>query len=171
MASHSSAGVRQQTPHANRTTRTATILNALTKRAQAVLNDPSLDPQSRAVLRYALETNDPWLARLVRRADAGEHIVTSDLTQAGERETGEAESDAPAEDKIEALAEIICRGADESPVALLVLMGLFENSEQPQALANTVKHFAFTRCGELNVYGIVDAQIAVLEAELFAGST
>ena len=29
------------------------------------------------------------------------------------------------------------------------------------------KHFAFTRCGELNVYGIVDAQIAAIEGELF----
>ena len=61
------------------------------------------------------------------------------------------------EDKIEALAEIICRGGDESPLALLILMGVFEISGQPQALANAVKHFAFTRCGELNLYGIVDA--------------
>ena len=169
MTTHSSAGLRQQTPHADRTTRTTTILTALTKRAQAVLNDPSLHQQSRAVLRYALETNDPWLARLVRRADAGQHIVTSDLTQADEG--GTCATEASADGKIEALAEIICRGADESPLALLVLMGLFENSEQPQALANTVKHFAFTRCGQLNLYGIVDAQIAVLEAELFVGST
>ncbi len=48
-------------------------------------------------------------------------------------------------------------------------MRMFEDSAQPQALANTVKHFAFTRCGELNVYGMVDAQTAVFEAELFAG--
>ncbi|HEX6716544.1 MAG TPA: hypothetical protein VF088_05505 [Pyrinomonadaceae bacterium] len=38
----------------------------------------------------------------------------------------------------------------------------------PQALANTAKHFAFTRCGELNVYGMVDAQIAVVKDELLA---
>lgn len=31
-----------------------------------------------------------------------------------------------------------------------------------------VKHFAFTRCGEFNVYGMVDAQIAVVEGELLA---
>ena len=107
----------------------------------------------------------------MRRADAGARIVTADLEQAREVETGETDADPSAEDKIEALAEMICRGADESPVALLVLMGLFENSEQPQALANTVKHFAFTRCGEMNLYGIVDAQIAAMEAELFVGST
>jgi hypothetical protein len=70
--------------------------------------------------------------------------------------------------KIEALAEIICRGADESAAALFVLMATLVNSTQPKAVANTVKHFAFTRCGELNLYGIVDAQIAVLE-ELLAG--
>ena len=37
-----------------------------------------------------------------------------------------------------------------------------------QHAANTAKHFAFTRCGELNLYGMVDAQIAVLESELLA---
>ena len=31
--------------------------------------------KSRAIIRYAMETHDPWLARLVRRADAGEPIV------------------------------------------------------------------------------------------------
>lgn len=74
MANHSSATVRES-PHVNRTTRTATIMNALKQRAQAVLNDSSIDPQSRAIIRYALETNDPWLAELVRRTDAGETII------------------------------------------------------------------------------------------------
>ena len=74
MANHSSASVRQ-TPHSNRISRTNTIMNALVRRAQAVLNDESIDPQSRAIIRYAMERNDPWLARLVRRADAGEAVV------------------------------------------------------------------------------------------------
>ena len=77
MANHSSATMREHTPHVNRTTRTATIMNALKRRAQAVLNDKSIDPQSRAIIRYALEINDPWLARLVRRADAGETLFDS----------------------------------------------------------------------------------------------
>jgi hypothetical protein len=72
MSSNSSASVRVETPHGNLTTRTNTIMNALKRRAQAALNDTSIDPQSRAIIRYALETNDPWLAELVRRADAGE---------------------------------------------------------------------------------------------------
>jgi len=42
------------------------------------------------------------------------------------------------------------------------------NSTEPKALANQLKHIAFTRCGELNCYGIVDAQIAAIESELLA---
>ena len=37
-------------------------------------------------------------------------------------------------------------------------------------LANAAKHYSFTRCGELNVFGMVDAQIAVVEGELLARS-
>jgi hypothetical protein len=76
MANDSSATVRE-TPHANQTTRAATIINALKERAQALLNDKSIDPQSRTIIRYAFETNDPWLAELVRRADAGETLIDS----------------------------------------------------------------------------------------------
>ncbi len=71
---------------------------------------------------------------------------------------------------IEALAEIICRTGDESAAALFVLMGTLQNSEDPTVVANTVKHFAFTRCGELNVYGMVDAQIAVIKSELLTNT-
>jgi hypothetical protein len=59
------------------------------------------------------------------------------------------------EEKIEALAEIICRAGDEPEIrsaALLVLMGALENSTHPKVLANAAKHFAFTRCGELNLW-------------------
>src|SRR5215217_4762617 len=70
MANHSSASVRE-TPHVTQTSRTNTIIDALKERAQAVLNDQSIDAPSRAIIRYALETNDPLLAELVRRADAG----------------------------------------------------------------------------------------------------
>jgi hypothetical protein len=151
MTTHSSATARQQTSHLNRTTRTATIMNALKERAQAALNDPSLDDQSRATLRHALETNDPWLAELVRRADA-------------------PDEDDSSRRKIEALAEIICGAGDQAAAALFVLMGTLQDSTEPEAIANTVKHFAFTRCGELNVFGMVDAQIAVVEGELLSGT-
>ncbi len=52
--------------------------------------------------------------------------------------------------------------------ALFVLMEALQTSSEPTALAHVVKHFAFTRCGELNVFGMVDSQAAVLERELFA---
>ena len=165
MANHSSASMREHTPH--RTSRTNTIVNALKRRAQSVLNDKSIDPQSRAIIRYALEVNDPWLARLVRRADAGEAIVDNlDF-----EETPETNNDDSHDEKIEALTEMICRAGDEPETraaALLVLMATVENSSHPKALANTAKHVAFTRCGELNVYGMIDAQIAVAEGELLA---
>ncbi len=162
MADHSSATPREHTPHVNQTSRTNTIITALKRRAPSVINNKSLDAQTRAIIRLALEKNDPWLAELVRRADEGDNFNdTVDFSQTPE--TTEANSD-----KIEALAEIICRGGDECAAALFVLMGAFQNSEDPKALANTVKHFAFTRCGELNVFGMVDAQIAVLESELLS---
>jgi hypothetical protein len=164
MATHTSATVRE-TPHVTETTR-ITISDALRRRAQSVINDKSIDPQWRAVIRYGLETNDPWLAELVSRADAGESIVdTIDFSQ-----TPDADEDDRSE-KIEALAEIICLAGDESTAALFVLMGTIENSTHPKVLANTAKHFAFTRCGELNLFGMVDAQIAIVEGELLAGNT
>lgn len=165
MATNSSASTRK--PHANRTTRTATIMNALKHRARAVLNDESIDARSRAILRDALRKNDPWLAKLVDRADEDESI-NDEFEFSQTSEANEAHS---RKDKIEALAEIICRGGDESAAALFVLMGAFQKSTDPKALANTVKHYAFTRCGELNVFGMVDAQIAVVEEELFADDT
>lgn len=45
-------------------------------------------------------------------------------------------------------------------------MSTLENSPEPKVLANHVKHIAFTRCAELNCYGMVDAQIATIESEL-----
>ena len=140
MAAHVSATVRE-TPHVNETSRTNTIINALKRRAQAVLNNRSIDPQARAIIRYALEINDPWLAELVRRADAGESIAgTIDFSQ-----TPPSIEDELSEEKIEALAKMICRAGDEAAAALLVLMGTIENSAYPKVLANTAKHFASIR--------------------------
>ena len=74
MAMNTSATMRLDTPHVLETSRTNTIINALKRRAQAVLNDRSIGDQTRAIIRYGLETNDLWLAQLVRRVDAGECI-------------------------------------------------------------------------------------------------
>ena len=162
MANHVSATVREETPHVTNTPKT-NLSNALKRRAWAVINDQTIDAESRALIRYGLEINDPCLAELVRRADAGEDVI--DNLQA--LETSEYQSS----EKIEALIEMICRAGDEpetKSAALLVLMATLENATHPKALSNLAKHLAFTRCGELNPYGMIEAQIEVLERELFA---
>jgi hypothetical protein len=166
MTTHSSATAQEETPHATETIQ-ITISDALRRRAQSVINDNSIDPQWRTIIRYALELDDPWLPDLVQRAEAGENIVDT-FESLGTLETNEDDS---TEGKIQALAEIICRAGGEPAAALFVLMGTLQNSTYPEALANAAKHFAFTRCGEFNVFGIVDAQIAVVEGELLANNT
>jgi hypothetical protein len=141
MTTHGSATALEETPHETETTQ-ITISEALRRRAQSLINDSSIDPQWRVIIRYALEINDPWLADLVRRADAGETIIDSlDLSlppEISENDLGE--------ERVAALAEIICRAGDESTVALFELMGMLEDSTHPKLLANTAKHLAFTRC-------------------------
>ena len=167
MTIDTSATMRNEAPHANRITRTATILNALKQRAQAVLNDTSIDPQSRAIIRYAMEINDPWLAELVRRADEGETALeTIDFSQ-----TPDTLEQDLSDKRVRALADIICRDGNEpetKSAALLVLMSSIEDSAYPKSLANTAKHLAFARCGELNLYGMVEAQVATVEHELLS---
>lgn len=165
MASHSSATAHQDTPHATNVT-TNTIHDALKRRAHAVIEDRSIDAGTRAVIRYGLEVSDPWLAELVRRVDAGETIID----ELGFLLTPTVNEDSN-EEKIAALTEMICGAGDEPAVALLVLMSTLEHATHPKALANAVKHLAFTHCGQLNLYGIVDAQIALLERELLPRNT
>lgn len=161
---NSSATAHQDTPHTTNST-TNTISEALKRRAQAVINDKSIDAGARAVIRYSLEINDPWLADLVRRVDAGETIID----ESGFLKVPASEDDST-ERKTEVLTEIICRSGDESAAALLVLMATLENARHPKELANTAKHFAFTHCGRLNLYSMVDAQIALLERDLLASN-
>ncbi|HEU4712229.1 MAG TPA: hypothetical protein VFS76_11720 [Pyrinomonadaceae bacterium] len=173
MINHS-AKEREEASHATTSTNNKQQLNsglsiALRRRAQFVIHDRSIDPETRAIIRYGLEINDPSLAELIRRVDAGETIVEPfDVS-----ETGVMIEDDSIDEKIEALTDMICRAGDEPGIksaALLVLMATVENASHPKALANTAKHFAFTRCGELNLYGIVDAEISIVEGELFTAS-
>jgi hypothetical protein len=71
-------------------------------------------------------------------------------------------------EKIEALAEIICGSDEKAAGALFVLMGTLQRSTEPEVLLHAAKHFAFTRCGELNLFGMVDTHLAVVEGELLA---
>ena len=73
MAKNSSAREREGTPHATNTTK-QTISSSLRRRAEAVIRHGSVDAQSRALLRYGVEINDPWLGELVSSAEAGESI-------------------------------------------------------------------------------------------------
>jgi len=162
MVTHTSATMREETPHENNSNKN-TISNALRRRAQSVIKDTSIDPQGRALIRYALEIDDPLLPELVRRADARESIMENLPI------TDEINDDDSGEEKSEALAEILCRAGDEpetKSAALLVLMATIENATHPKALANIAKHLAFARCGELNINGMVDAQVAMLERKL-----
>src|SRR5215210_5697981 len=157
MANHSSATVRSETPH---------LGGAIKRRAQSLINDKSIDAATRTVLRYGFEVDDPLLADLVRRVDAGETIIDDlNFLQIEEEES--------VEEKVEILTEMICRTGEEpgaGSVALLVLMATLEDAAHPKVLANLAKHFAFTRCGELNVHDMVDAQVAAFARELFAGN-
>ena len=142
----------RETPHLNA---------AIKRRAQTLINDKLIDGPSRAIIRYGLETDDPWLAELVRLVDAGENIVDNLYVTSDE-------------EKIETLTELICRSCDEpatKSAALLVLMATLENSPHPKVFANTAKHFAFNHCGELNLHGMVDAEIKTLADELFTANT
>jgi len=166
MDTHSSASVRVETPHETETTQ-ITISNALRRRAQSVVDDRSIDQQWRNIIRYALEINDPLLPDLVRRATQGERIIeTTDFA-----ETFEPKEDHSTREKIEKLVEIICGAGDEPAAALFVLMGVLQHSAESDALAHTAKHIAFTHCADRNVYGMVDAQLAVVEGELLAANS
>jgi hypothetical protein len=100
MTTHGSAIAREETPHEAETTPT-TITQAIKRRAQSVINDRSIDAESRTLIRYALEVNDPLLTELVRRVDAGVSILDTSFS---EMPVTSFEDDASKE-KIEALTE------------------------------------------------------------------
>jgi len=64
MVNHGSAKPRK--PH---------VSNSIKRHAKSLIKNKSIDAQSRILIRYGLESNDPWLPELVRRGDAGESIV------------------------------------------------------------------------------------------------
>ena len=70
---------------------------------------------------------------------------------------------------LEALVDIICgSGGATAAGALFVLMGTLQDSTEAKALAHTAMHFAFTCCGELNLNGMVEAHISVVESDLLS---
>ena len=146
MSNVNNATLREETTH---------ISDVIKRRAQSIIDDKSIDAETRAIIRYGLEINDPWLGDLVSSVDAGESIINNLYVRSSE-------------EKVQALTDLICRAGDEPSAALLVLLSILEESSHPKALANSAKHLAFTRCGELNVYGMVEAQITAFEDRLIA---
>jgi hypothetical protein len=164
MSTHSSsAPERQATPHATNSTTNQTISDAIKRRAKSLIKDTTIDASDRSFIQYALATDDAsGLSELVRRADAGEPIIDDSYLL-------EANDEISTEEKLERLAAMICQAGSQPETrsaALLVLMSTLENSTEPKLFANHVKHIAFTRCGELNCFGMVDTQIAAIESEL-----
>ena len=85
MTTHSSAQACAETPHATKSTTNNPITDALRRRAQSLISDRNIDAGGRVWIRYTLEINDgPGLAELIRRADAGEPLIDSHLTEAKE---------------------------------------------------------------------------------------
>ena len=166
MTTHSSVIAHQDTPHETETTK-ITVNDATKRRAEAVINDTTIDPQWRTIIRFALELNDPFVTELVSRAEAGENIV--DTFESLQPPVPNEEDSMLG--KIEALAEIICRSGDEPTAALFILMEALESSTHQKVLTSRAKHVAFSRCGELHVYEMIDAQLAELEGELLASNT
>jgi len=67
MARHSSATPREEKSH---------IIDAsLKQRARLLTTNSSIPGQTRSLIRYALEINDPYLGQLVRRVEAGEVTI------------------------------------------------------------------------------------------------
>jgi hypothetical protein len=160
MSTHSSsAPERLATPHATN----QTLSDAIKRRAQSLIKDRTIDASDRSFIQYALATDDTsGLSELVRRVDAGEPVIDESCML-------EADDEISTEEKLERLAAMICQVGSLPEIrsaALLVLMSTLENSTEPKVLANHVKHIAFTRCGEFNCFGMVDAQIAAIESEL-----
>jgi hypothetical protein len=120
-----------------------------------------------------LELNDSWLSELVPRAEAGENILdTLESLRTPETNEDDSTEDDATEAKIKALTDIICRrGGGDPAAALFVLMGTLEKSSDPEAFAGSAKQAALTHCVEWNVYGMADAQLAVVEGELLASAT
>jgi len=67
MATYSSLTLRKEKSH--------TIDASLKRRARLLITNGSIPVKTRSLIRYALEINDPDLAQVVRRVEAGEMTI------------------------------------------------------------------------------------------------
>src|SRR5689334_3449798 len=113
MLNHNSAQLRDETPPATNSITNKPISEAVKRRAQSLVKDRTISAGERTWIRYALEINDPALAEMVRRADAGEPII-DDAHPIGTEEVS-------AEEKIERLAGMICQAGEQSKTTVAAL--------------------------------------------------
>src|SRR5690348_6112196 len=79
--------------------------------------------------------------------DAGENIAEPlEYPRAVAVVKDNARAETCNEEKVEELAEIICRANDRCAAALVALMRTLEKSVDAKPLVNKAKHFAFARC-------------------------
>ena len=76
MLNDNSAQLRDETPHTTNSITNNSISNAVKRRAELLINDRTIDKCARAFIEHTLETEDPYLPKLVRRVEAGESILT-----------------------------------------------------------------------------------------------
>ena len=76
MLNDNSAQLRDGIPHTTNSITNKRISDAIRRRAQLLIADKAIDDCARAFIQYTLENEDPYLAKLVRRVDAGESILT-----------------------------------------------------------------------------------------------
>ena len=67
MTRHSSASRREEKSH--------TIDASLKRRARLLITKSSIPRQTRSLIRYALEIQDPYLGQIVRRVEVGEMTI------------------------------------------------------------------------------------------------
>jgi hypothetical protein len=153
MVCHISAKEREEAPHATTSTNNMTtnlndsFVSDLKQRVQIVIDESLMDT----------ETRTPEI----------------DVDSMHFSETGVMIEDDPIVEKVQILADMICRAGDEPAIksaALLVPMATLQTAPDLKELASSAKRVAFIHCGDLDVYGIVDAHIPVLESELLASS-
>lgn len=67
MTTHGSASPREEKSH--------NIDASIKRRARLLITNGSIPTQTRSLIRYALEINDPYLGQLVCRVEAGEKTI------------------------------------------------------------------------------------------------
>ena len=66
----------QRNKRSNLTKQTSRVIDASVKRrARLLITSSSIPPETRSLIRYALEIKDPYLAQIVRRFWAGETTI------------------------------------------------------------------------------------------------